>query len=60
MSAGRVGAGIEGALAPNWTAKLEYLYVDLGNDRLRRRCSAAGANVDFTPHIVRAGVNYKF
>lgn len=25
------GAGIEGALANNWTVKLEYLYVDLGN-----------------------------
>ena len=25
-----VGAGIEGVIAGNWTAKLEYLYVDLG------------------------------
>ena len=25
-----VGAGIEGAIGGNWTAKLEYLYVDLG------------------------------
>ena len=25
------GAGIEAALAGNWTAKLEYLHVDLGN-----------------------------
>ena len=26
-----LGAGIEGAIAPNWTAKAEYLYVDLGS-----------------------------
>ncbi len=26
-----VGAGIEGVISGNWTAKLEYLYVDLGN-----------------------------
>jgi hypothetical protein len=25
-----VGVGVEGALGGNWTAKLEYLYVDLG------------------------------
>ena len=25
-----VGGGIEGRLAGNWTAKLEYLYLDLG------------------------------
>ena len=32
-----VGAGIEGVIAGNWTAKLEYLYVDLGSVS----CSAA-------------------
>jgi outer membrane immunogenic protein len=26
-----VGAGIEGRISGNWTAKLEYLYMDLGN-----------------------------
>ena len=25
-----VGAGVEGVIGGNWTAKLEYLYVDLG------------------------------
>jgi outer membrane immunogenic protein len=54
-----VGAGLEGALAPNWTAKIEYLYMDLG----KTDCGVllcTGANIDFTSHIVRAGVNYKF
>ena len=36
-----VGAGLEGALAPNWTAKIEYLYMDLGRRQLRRAGSAA-------------------
>ena len=40
-----VGGGLEAALAGPWTAKLEYLYVDLGRGgriaRLRRRASTA-------------------
>ena len=34
-----VGGGIEAAIASNWTAKLEYLYVDLGDVS----CSAGSA-----------------
>ena len=26
-----VGVGLEGRIAPRWTAKLEYLHMDLGN-----------------------------
>jgi outer membrane immunogenic protein len=67
-----VGGGVETALWGNWTAKLEYLYMDLG--------SATGSanfvvNPTFVPgpiienvtattttrdHIFRAGLNYKF
>lgn len=53
-----VGAGIEGAIAGNWTAKLEYLYVDLG-DASCAACVAA-SNVDFRTHLVRAGLNWRF
>jgi outer membrane immunogenic protein len=53
-----VGAGIEGAVAGNWTAKLEYLYVDLG-DVSCGGCVAA-SSVDFRTHLVRAGLNYRF
>jgi opacity protein-like surface antigen len=28
-----VGGGIEAAISPNWSAKVEYLHVDLGNPR---------------------------
>jgi outer membrane immunogenic protein len=53
-----VGAGIEGAIAGNWTAKLEYLYVDLGDVSC---CGGLPAgNVDFRTHLVRAGLNWRF
>jgi len=26
-----IGAGLEGMIGGNWTAKIEYLYIDLGN-----------------------------
>jgi outer membrane immunogenic protein len=53
-----VGAGVETAIAGNWTAKLEYLYADLGDVN----CTACvpTANVNFRTHIVRAGVNVRF
>jgi outer membrane immunogenic protein len=54
------GAGIEGAITENLTAKIEYLYADFGNTS----CSAAScfgtANVDLKESMVRAGLNYKF
>jgi outer membrane immunogenic protein len=56
-----LGAGLEFALAQNWTAKAEYLYVDLGKFNCGTSCSAlASDNVSFTTNLVRAGVNYKF
>ena len=35
------GAGVEWAFLPNWTAKFEYLYVDLGS----LNCSAVGCGL---------------
>ena len=55
-----IGAGLEAAIAPNWTAKIEYLYVDLGSTS----CSGGGCglptNVDFSANILRAGLNFRF
>ena len=59
-SAGPVGAGLEYAFLGNWTAKLEYLYVDLGKLQLRRPARRVDDNVTFKESIVRAGLNYKF
>jgi outer membrane immunogenic protein len=65
------GAGLEYAISNMWTARLEYLYVDLAN----ASCSNAGpcrfilgtppnapvnASVKFTESLVRLGINYKF
>jgi outer membrane immunogenic protein len=50
-----LGAGVEAALAGPWTAKLEYLYVDLG-----RGGGVAGSDASFKTNIVRAGLNYRF
>ena len=54
-----VGAGIEAAVIANWTAKLEYLYVDLG-DVSCAACLPAASNADFRAHVLRAGLNFRF
>lgn len=55
-----VGGGLEAALAPNWTVKLEYLYVDLGRHDMFDVVPGTPETVSFTANIVRAGVNYRF
>jgi len=56
-----VGAGLEFAIAGNWTAKAEYLYVDLGKFTCGLSCGVLPTNnVSFTANLVRAGVNYRF
>ena len=49
-----LGGGVEAALVCPWTAKVEYLYVDLG------RSSAPVGDARFKANTVRAGVNYRF
>jgi outer membrane immunogenic protein len=58
-----VGVGVEAALWGNWTAKAEYLYVDLGTQSINT------TDIDGAPfsvqnrvrdQIVRVGVNYRF
>jgi outer membrane immunogenic protein len=53
-----VGAGLEYAFLGNWTAKVEYLYVDLGD--FDTGPAPFVNNVSFKQNIVRAGLNYKF
>ena len=57
------GAGIEVAFAEKWTAKVEYLYVNLGSMTCNTpaNCGASvPVTVSLTENIVRAGINYKF
>jgi outer membrane immunogenic protein len=66
-----VGAGTEWHLAGNWTAKVEYLYMDLGTVNggpigltgiIAPGRTEAGLSYSshFTDNIVRVGVNYHF
>jgi len=55
-----VGVGVEKAFAPNWTAKLEYLHVDLGNGQMFNVVPGVPESVSFRADILRLGVNYKF
>jgi outer membrane immunogenic protein len=58
------GAGIEGVIGGNWTAKLEYLYVDLGTVSGSLTPVAGGATSSYssriTDNVLRVGLNYKF
>jgi len=55
------GAGVEWAFLSNWSAKLEYLYVDLGKFDCGVSCAGvASDNVSFKSSLVRIGVNYRF
>jgi outer membrane immunogenic protein len=49
------GGGAEFHITGPWTAKVEYLHVDLGSGG-----SVAGSDADFSADIVRGGINYKF
>lgn len=62
------GAGFEWAFSENWTAKGEYLYVDLGEETVSENLPGIDFDdptvnsVDFehTYHLGRVGVNYRF
>lgn len=55
-----LGGGLEASIVGPWTAKVEYLYVDLGDMTCPAGSCALATNVDFRANIVRAGVNYRF
>jgi len=53
------GAGVEKKFNRNWSAKLEYLYIDLGSSTYFGG-TANSTSVSFHDHILRAGINYQF
>jgi outer membrane immunogenic protein len=55
-----VGGGLEFALPGNWSAKAEYLHVDLGSFNCGTGCGVPTDNVSLHEDVVRAGVNYHF
>ena len=55
------GAGIEYAWSSAWSAKVEYLYADLGDFDCGGFCAVATPyRVDFTTNVIRGGINYRF
>jgi len=54
-----LGGGVEANIVGPWSAKIEYLYADLGKTNCAV-CVPGGTDVDFRTNIVRAGVNYRF
>jgi outer membrane immunogenic protein len=56
-----LGGGTEVEFAPHWTAKLEYLYVDLGRDTTTLLSTPLITNKSrVDTNIIRTGVNYRF
>lgn len=51
-----LGGGAEMSFAPNWSAKVEYLYVDLSNHNF----VLTGTNNAYSFSTIRLGVNYHF
>ena len=54
-----LGVGTERKFGKNWSAKLEYLYVDLGSSGYLFN-TVSQTDVGFRDHILRAGINYAF
>jgi outer membrane immunogenic protein len=58
-----IGGGIEVALSRNWSARVEYLYLDFGNKNIPWNLPGLPTiddNAKVVSNIVRAGVNYRF
>jgi outer membrane immunogenic protein len=56
-----VGSGVEAALGGNWTGKIEYLYLDLGNksDSFTALTVPQTLNTEIRENIFRVGLNYR-
>jgi len=55
------GSGVEASLGGNWTGKIEYLYLDLGNrlDGYTLGGLPKTISTDVREHIFRVGLNYR-
>ncbi len=51
-----VGGGMEVGFTPNWSARIEYLYINLGNSAF----ALTGVNNGLQSGVLRFGVNYRF
>ena len=54
------GAGFETPIAPHWTARFEYLFIDYGRSTYGFGGGAQPITSDFALQELRAGLNYRF
>jgi high affinity Mn2+ porin len=54
------GGGVEAAIAPHWTARLEYLFTDYGAASMTFPSTGQRFNSDFLVSELRVGLNYRF
>ena len=52
------GAGVEYSLSKNWSAKVEWLHLDLGTASFMGAASSTPVSTPAKDDIVRAGINY--
>jgi outer membrane immunogenic protein len=50
------GVGMEVGMTPNWSAKVEYLFVNLADERY----ALTGLDHDFAASLLRFGFNFRF
>jgi outer membrane immunogenic protein len=55
-----IGGGLEAMLGTNWSVKLEYLYVDLGDPAVFSAIPPIPEHVSTTVNVVQVGLNYHF
>jgi outer membrane immunogenic protein len=55
-----VGGGLEYAFASPWSAKIEYLYTDLGTATCDAAHCGKRTDADFRSSTVRVGINYHY
>lgn len=63
-----IGGGIEHAITPNWSVKLEYNFMDFGKKDTPLTYLASGSSpglqenwdVSYRVHVVKVGINYRF
>jgi len=58
------GVGLEWGITPNWSAKIEYNYMDFGTQNINfvtlGGVPFAIEAIDQQVHVVKAGINYRF
>ena len=58
-----IGAGYEYAFRSAWSARVEYMYMDFGDDAVSLRGPAGGlliADVEQQVHVLTLSINYRF